>query len=542
MSGRGESETSVPPARPASSRSLPGTGFVLLLAALAMIVVWAWLWWPNTIDDAYITYRYAEHVAHGLGAVYNPGERVEGFSSPLWMAVLAAGVRLGLGAEPLSKALGLVAALFSIVTIYVALARARVGALLAGATALLVASLPSLHFYTTSGLETVAMAAALVAATAGVANLERTPLRRPVLVIALLAAATLRPEGVVLAFVALAAWRIWGGETDAGPLAALIGVTLAVLLVVRHAYYGAWVPTTFHVKPPPLARLVLAHDPAAIAAMVRAWRTNVWSGLDEIGGLVMVPLAALAFRARGWPAVAAATGLAGFGLAAVMPSDWMPGARFALPSMILLVAAAGWSAHSIVAELSVGRRRGTFVIITLMALWLARAAVTDLETWRSLRLEAERPPLAAQGAYRTIGLWLAGHARPEETLLAYEIGAVGYFSGLRVVDHEGLVTPAVAEVIRRAGESGPVRTGRDSLAMAAVVSYCAGTNPDWFMVRTRAEPPDSTGLSPDLVADAIQGALVERLGGRMEMAAAFPLSAPPATGRYVLLRRRGAGR
>jgi hypothetical protein len=95
MSGRGESETSVPPARPPTLRGLPGAGFALLLAALAMIVVWAWLWWPNTIDDAYITYRYAEHVARGLGAVYNPGERVEGFSSPLWMASLAAGVRLG---------------------------------------------------------------------------------------------------------------------------------------------------------------------------------------------------------------------------------------------------------------------------------------------------------------------------------------------------------------------------------------------------------------------------------------------------------------
>jgi hypothetical protein len=123
-----------------------------------------------------------------------------------------------------------------------------VGALLPGATALLVASLPSLHLYTTSGLETVAMSAALVAATAGVATLERTPLRRPALAIALLVAATLRPEGMVLAFVALAAWSIWGGEADAGPLAVLVGVTLGVLLMVRRAYYGAWAPTTFHVS------------------------------------------------------------------------------------------------------------------------------------------------------------------------------------------------------------------------------------------------------------------------------------------------------
>jgi arabinofuranosyltransferase len=540
MSAGRESGTPVSATDPPRSRGMTrDAGPALLAAALALTVVWAWLWWPNTIDDSYITYRYAEHLAHGLGAVYNPGERVEGYSSPLWMTALAAGVRLGLHTEPLSKAIGVVTVLISLVTIYVALQRARVGTLLAGAIVLLVASLPSLHLYTTSGLETVAMGGALVAATAGVGALEHTRLKRPVLTIALLASATLRPEGAVLAFVALAAWSIWGGESDPWPLAVLIAVALGALLMTRHAYYGTWVPTTFHVKPPPFVRLVRAHDPAAVAAMVRAWRANVWSGLDEIGGLVMVPLAALALRSRGWPAVAAVTGLAGFALAALMPADWMPGARFALPSMILLVSAAGWSANAIVTGLAIGRRSVAFGIGALIALWLARSTVVDLETWRALELEAERPPLAAQGAYRTIGRWLAAHAYPEQTLLAYEIGAVGYYSGLRVVDHEGLVTPAVAGIIRHAGESGPVRTGRDSLAMEAVVSYCVSANPDWFMVRTRAAP-DSAGLEPALVADAIQRTLVERLGRRMEVAAVFPLAPPPATGRYVLLRRSPA--
>src|SRR4051794_25734459 len=37
----------------------------------------------NTPDDALITARYAQHVLAGLGPVYNVGERVEGFSSPL---------------------------------------------------------------------------------------------------------------------------------------------------------------------------------------------------------------------------------------------------------------------------------------------------------------------------------------------------------------------------------------------------------------------------------------------------------------------------
>ena len=40
-------------------------------------------------DDAYITYRYSRNVVRGYGPVYNPGERVEGYTNFLWMIVLA---------------------------------------------------------------------------------------------------------------------------------------------------------------------------------------------------------------------------------------------------------------------------------------------------------------------------------------------------------------------------------------------------------------------------------------------------------------------
>ena len=54
---------------------------------------------PRGAEDAYITFRYAAHWAHGFGPVYNAGERVWGFSSPLWtlLLTLAAALRLGVG-------------------------------------------------------------------------------------------------------------------------------------------------------------------------------------------------------------------------------------------------------------------------------------------------------------------------------------------------------------------------------------------------------------------------------------------------------------
>ena len=42
-------------------------------------------------DDAMISMRYARNLVHGLGLVYNPGDRpVEGITNPLWTLIMAA--------------------------------------------------------------------------------------------------------------------------------------------------------------------------------------------------------------------------------------------------------------------------------------------------------------------------------------------------------------------------------------------------------------------------------------------------------------------
>ncbi|HKH48474.1 MAG TPA: hypothetical protein VKM72_27745 [Thermoanaerobaculia bacterium] len=51
----------------------------LLIAAAAVVRFQGW-----TVDDFYITYRYAENLAQGSGFVYNPGERVFGVSILGW--------------------------------------------------------------------------------------------------------------------------------------------------------------------------------------------------------------------------------------------------------------------------------------------------------------------------------------------------------------------------------------------------------------------------------------------------------------------------
>ena len=64
---------------------------------------------PRTIDDAYITFRYARNLLAGQGFVYNQGESVLGTTTPLYTLLMAAGGALlgGQDANFAALALGL---------------------------------------------------------------------------------------------------------------------------------------------------------------------------------------------------------------------------------------------------------------------------------------------------------------------------------------------------------------------------------------------------------------------------------------------------
>ncbi len=67
---------------PSAARGRPSAvEWMLIAAGLALVWRYAWI-----MDDAFIYARYADNaVLSGLGLVYNQGEFVEGYSSPLWM-------------------------------------------------------------------------------------------------------------------------------------------------------------------------------------------------------------------------------------------------------------------------------------------------------------------------------------------------------------------------------------------------------------------------------------------------------------------------
>jgi hypothetical protein len=225
----------------------------LFLAALTPILAlfaWQALRTAWLCDDAYISFRYVRNLVEGRGLVFNPGERVEGYTNFLWVLELAA-IWKAFGIRP--EAACTVLSLFytaGTVALTAVLAlrtpfRERRFAVALGALLLLAAS-HTFAIWATSGLETrqftffVLLAAACLFA------------ERPRLVLAslaLAAAESTRPEANLL-FACAVGWlvldrrRVRDVAVFAAPFAAIVGAHF----LWRLGYYGDLWPNTYYAK------------------------------------------------------------------------------------------------------------------------------------------------------------------------------------------------------------------------------------------------------------------------------------------------------
>ena len=211
----------------------------ILLAAAAMTIAATLtvLLSRLTLDDAYITFRYARHLAegYGLGAWNRTGEHVEGYSSLLWTLLLGGAAWFGADVRIASKVVGTAAALAAIALLF--RRRDDRPAVLTGV--FLALYLP-FTFYAASGMEAVAFSSLVTIALVGPAHWQ--PIVAPLLV-------ATRPEGALVAGVDVLAlawrrerWRWVAATAIAG------GLTLMAIAVHRWVAYGALAPNTYYAK------------------------------------------------------------------------------------------------------------------------------------------------------------------------------------------------------------------------------------------------------------------------------------------------------
>ena len=151
-----------PTPSPAPSWLRRATQALLLVAALVALAQVVF-YFCRTVDDAYISLRYAERLVAGDGLTYNDGQPVEGFSNPSWVALQALLVAIGFHGVVATKLLALASHLLLLVGVH-RLGRDVLG--LSGPSAAAAVALTAASSYVASwsilGLETPLYLALLV--------------------------------------------------------------------------------------------------------------------------------------------------------------------------------------------------------------------------------------------------------------------------------------------------------------------------------------------------------------------------------------------
>ncbi len=214
------------------------------------------------VDDAWISFRYAEHMARGEGLVWNLGERVEGYTNFLWVILMAGVMWVGGAPERWSCVLGVASGLV-VLGLTVQLGRRSRGEdspfiWLAPAVLILHRSFLA---WSTGGLETMATAALVLAGLSRHAVEREHELADEAPAVPgsalLLGLATLcRPDAGLFALVLLTVSTVERGlrlgawaTLRASSRWSLVYASLpGAHLCWRLLYYGTFVPNTFHAK------------------------------------------------------------------------------------------------------------------------------------------------------------------------------------------------------------------------------------------------------------------------------------------------------
>jgi hypothetical protein len=422
------------------------------------------------VDDAFISFRYAQSAIRGYGLVFNPGERVEGFTNFLWTIAMIPleGARADVG-----RASMLLGALFALATMWLAMRFAKIVDAPRGVaiiTALLLAADGSFVLWSVSGLETPLFAFLIFAGALlyirenklkvgngtlemprPTSNFQFPTSNFPFSGIFFALAAMTRPEGALVFALTVAhqaAWRIIAERRlftlrDVLRVVAFIAI-FAPYWMGRWYYYKSFLPNSFHAK-------VSASGPAA--QIERGWKHLAQFVGVHWGWLITLPpLAAIAqslHKTCGSEKKSrAAIFWISYFIAIVVPycayivyvgGDWSVGRFFAplLPFFYLLFSTgivdmwrfivdrwgqldAKWLVHAGITALVLG--------IFLVSSWIGEYGIyiRGFDAGQATR------------ARETMGRWLKSNV-PRGTLIAVDAaGQVPYFSDLPAIDMFGI--------------------------------------------------------------------------------------------------------
>ena len=441
---------------------------------------------PRTVDDAFITFRYARNLLAGSGFVFNPGEQVQGTTTPLY-ALLMTGLGASTGGPnaPFPVIAWLVNGLASAATaVLIAHLGQRAGSERAGLAAAAVwAVAPYSVSFAVGGLETSVYGLLLTGLTAAYLARRRT-------ITGLLGALAIltRPDAVLLVG-PLMLHRLYCALRKNEPLQA--GELLAFALpcaawgLFAWSYFGSPIPHSVTAK----LQVYRLSEGDALIRLVQHYATPfllqnlVGAGPAVAAGLILFPFLYL-LGAR-----------TAFGreprLLAWLAYPWLYFLVFALPNplifrwyltpplpayfLMILIGLDGLLSRLLIRPGKPARAAW------VMALLLVLPLVSTLSEWR-LRLDhgpanpaPEMAFIKLEELYREAARRTAPQMSAQTVLAAGDVGVLGYYTPARILDTVGLNSPAALQYY-------PIPAEDYVINYAVPAEMILNERPDWVIL------------------------------------------------------------
>ncbi len=422
-------------------------------------------------DDMMISMTYARNLAQGHGLVWNPGgERVEGFSNPLWVGFMALFHLLPIPENWISLPLQISGGIFFIGSLLVLRKVAQQVAPGAARVALLAVFLTAFYYplsnWSLLGLEvSLLLLMVNMAMWMALRTLESGRYSRGLYL--LMGIATLVRVDAAVTYLTIWGLLVWFDRANRrrhlleGGL--VLGLFIGGQTLARKLYYGEWVPNTYTLKVEGLP----------LWALLRRGVIVLWNFLKAMFlPLAVFPLTVLVFRRDRKVLLVGLVFLAQVAYSVYVGGDaWehRGGAnRFialGMPAFMLLFSLATWHWYDLVGGWLVRRLPGKGVICGVLAASMAGFVVVSVLMWNRLPgnygiVTSLRQP--AQGELRFFllldrSIYVPGNERytrdallireitqPEASVAMVAAGNICYFSHRTCIDLLGKSDPVIA--------------------------------------------------------------------------------------------------
>ena len=404
--------------------------FLSLLITLFLFLFQCYSFYGFTIDDAFISLRYAQNLVNGYGLVFSTDGSmpVEGYTNFLWVMLESVFFLFNLSKDQILHVVKISGVLFgcaSVITMFF-LGRMLTGKKETGyIAALFFASVPFFAFWTVGGLETPAFLFFLLLSLYLFIRERKKQKPHYLSPFAFLALSLTRPEGLFFIlfvfgyiFIEIAYFTVYKKKSikkvfiNVLPALLIFFIVYGIYFVWRYNFYGYLLPNTFYAKVESislnvfLSRLselkifLLYLVPFFIFIIFYFRKFNTSDNFFIFSGIIVLFL--FCFSAS---------------------REWMPGFRYELPFVAVLMVL-----FSVFTSLFFHKvRLFYFVIFLLLGIYLVSPGLY----------------LAGKVSYTNnlnrshvqLGKWLKKFAPPDASYASWDLGAVPYYSDIpRIFD------------------------------------------------------------------------------------------------------------